>query len=457
VAPGGGYRVTVTDPDLPTSQYDVAVIGAGSAGETLAGTLATAGRRVAVIEAGRVGGECPFVACMPSKSMLHDAGVGVRWHDAVRHRDEVVEHLDDTGHARALEAAGVVVVRGRATLVDEHTIDVDGTQLRADHVVIATGAEAVVPHIAGMETVGDLCWTSADALTSDVRPARIAILGGGVIGCELAHLFAGFGAEVRLLDTADRAFPDLVPQLGEMVDDHLRGAGVRVCRGVQVVRVERRGGNVTISLDNGAAVTADRMIVATGTRPRLDGLGLEQLGLDPSQPLPVDEHGRVDCPGSVWAIGDAAGRGQYTHLANHHARVVADHLAGDGRRRFDDVVVPACVFTAPPVMIVGPTFEELDGDPDIAWVRADLSAIPRWSTDNPATGTMAMAVRRSDRCVVAAHGVGERFDELAAAVVTAIDGAVPVDRLAMSLQPFPTVSELLGVLYSKALDSLSGN
>jgi dihydrolipoamide dehydrogenase len=386
---------------------------------------------------------------------------------AGRHRDVVDHHLDDARHARNLEAAGVTLLRGRASFVAADVLHVarpDGAaevaevaEVAADHVVIATGSEAVVPPIDGLDDVADLCWTSEEALTTDVRPTRLVILGGGVIGCELAHLFAGFGTEVHMIDAAPRAFPDLVPEVGEMVDDHLRAAGIRVCRGVHAARVEARGGNVQISLDNGAAVSADRVLVATGTRPRLVGLGLEHLGLDPASPLPVGDDGRVRCAGSVWAVGDVAGRGQYTHLANHQARVVADHLVGAGGRRFDDVVVPACVFTSPPLMMVGPTFADLDDDPDVVWVRADLSAIARWSTDNPATGTMAMAVRRSTRCVVAAHGVGERFDELAAAVVTAIDGAVPVDRLAMSLQPFPTVSELLGVLYSKALDELSGN
>jgi pyruvate/2-oxoglutarate dehydrogenase complex dihydrolipoamide dehydrogenase (E3) component len=336
-------------------------------------------------------------------------------------------------------------------------VDVDGVTLSADHIVIATGSEPVTPKIEGLDSLGDSYWTSQDALLVDERPARVTIVGGGVVGCELAHLFAGFGAEVHVLDLESRAFPDLVPEVGELVDDHLRGAGVRVCRGVEITRVEQRGGNVLISLGNDASLATDRLIGATGSRPRLRGLGVEHLGLDPSQPLPVSDDGRVDCPGSVWAIGDVVGTDRYTHVANHHARVVADQLIGDRRRRFGDSVVPACVFTTPPVMVVGPSVADLEHDEDVIWVRAELSSIARWSTDNPATGMMALAVRRSNRCVVAAHGVGERFDELAAALVTAIDGAIPIDRLAMSMQPFPTISELLGVLYSEALDALSGN
>jgi dihydrolipoamide dehydrogenase len=448
--------VTVTQPPFD-APLDVAVIGAGSGGGTLAGLLAEAGARVALIESGRFGGECPFTACMPSKTMLHDAAAGVRWSDAVRHRDEVVDQLDDTRHARSLEARGVGLLRGAARFVDAGTLDVDGHTVAATHIVIATGAEDVAPDIDGLADLGELCWTSADALTAEERPARLTIIGGGIVGCELAHLFAGFGAEVHLLDHESAAFPELLPQVGEMVDDHLRAAGVRVCRGVELRRVEQRGGNVMVSLDNEASLATDRIVVATGSRPRLDGLDLERIGLDPARQLPVGDDGRVDCAGSVWAVGDVVGRGQYTHLANHQARVVADHLIGTGTRRFDDVVLPACVFTDPPIMIVGPTVRDLEDDDDVVWVSAELSTIARWSTDNPATGMMAMAVRRSDRRVVAAHGVGTRFDELAAAIVTAIDGAVPVDRLAMSMLPFPTVSELLGVLYSRALAELSGD
>jgi pyruvate/2-oxoglutarate dehydrogenase complex dihydrolipoamide dehydrogenase (E3) component len=457
--PGGGYPDAVTDqpPFAERARVDVAVIGSGSAGTSLAHLLSDGGMEVAVAEVERVGGECPFVACMPSKTLLHDAAAGIRWHDAVRHRDDVIDHLDDSRHARSLEAAGVMLLRGRAEIVDERTLQVDGTTVDADHLVIATGSAPIVPSIDGLASLEDRYWTSRDALLTDELPARVTIVGGGVVGCELAHLFAGFGSEVHVLDSAERAFPELLPEVGELVDDHLRGAGVRVCRGVEVARVEQRGGNVLISLDNEASLATDRLIGAVGGRPRLDGFGIERLRLDPSRPLPVGDDGRVDCPGSVWAIGDVAGTDRYTHVANHHARVVADQLVGERQRRFGDVVVPACVFTTPPVMVVGPTFGDLEGDDDVVWVRAELSRVARWSTDNPATGLMALAVRRSDRCVVAAHGVGERFDELAAAVVTAVDGAIPVDLLARSLRPFPTVSELLGLLYSDAVEALSGN
>jgi pyruvate/2-oxoglutarate dehydrogenase complex dihydrolipoamide dehydrogenase (E3) component len=154
-------------------------------------------------------------------------------------------------------------------------------------------------------------------------------------------------------------------------------------------------------------------------------------------------------------MGDVAGRGQYTHVANHHARVVADQLVGDGRRRFDDVVTPASIFTRPPVIMIGPPPAEL-GD-DVRWVEARMSEIARWTTDALRDGFLSVAVDPATRCVVAAHGVGARFDELSAALIVAIDGGVPIDRLHRSMWAFPTVAELLGVIAARAVDALDAD
>ena len=434
--------------------FDVAVIGGGSAATTLVAEVAAAGCRVVVFEPGRVGGECPFVACMPTKSMLSDVADRHSWGHAIRRRSDVVEHLDDSPHVLDLQRHGAVLVRASARLAGDGAIDADGQRYAARHVVLATGSEPIVPPIAGLDDLGDRRWTSADAMVVEERPTRLTIVGGGVIGCELATIFAGFGTEVHVLDTNPQAFAHLPGEIGRILDDALGVAGVRVRRGVTIDRVDRRGGGVRTTLGNGAIVDTDRILVAAGTRPRTADLGLETVGLNGEDGLVVGLDGRVAGHQSLWAIGDVAGHGEYTHLANHQAHVVADALVGDGTRRFDDVVLPACVFTTPPIVSIGARPEDTPPGASV-WVDARLREVPRATTDELGDGFLAIGVDRSTHAVVGAHGIGARFDELAAALVTAIDGRIPVEQLARSMWPFPTVGEILGLVYSRAASSLS--
>ena len=211
----------------------------------------------------------------------------------------------------------------------------------------------------------------------------------------------------------------------------------------------------TVDLADGSQHAATRLLVAVGRSPRWEGIGLERLGFDPAA-IDIEASGRARSAAGhdVWLIGDAAGQQQYTHVANHHGAVVADHVAGAGVRRYDDVVVPACIFVDPPVLVVGPTWASLQGDDDIVWAEVELDT-PRGSTDEHGDGFLAVAARRSTGCLVAANGIGARFDEVVHALVTAIDGEIPVDRLAQSMQPFPTVGEVLGQAYAALLAELA--
>ncbi len=434
------------------NSYDVGVIGAGSATETFVEELRGSGCSVVVFEGNRVGGECPFVACIPSKSLLHDAATTGDWATAVAHRDAAADHLDDTSHAADLTEAGAVLIRATARVLDPQTIEADGARFRVGNIVLATGSEAIVPDVPGLDTLGDGMWTTTEALTTRELPARLAILGGGVIGCELAFAFAGLGSTVTLVDEMPRAFPDVNSEIGELIDAGLRRSGVSVRRGTRVVRCSETDGLVTLELEaddrpDADQVVVDRVLVAVGRRARLSDLGLESLGVDPNDDLDIDEYGRVRCQGSVWAMGDVAGRGQYTHVANHQARVVANQLVGDGARRFDDVVLSSCVFTDPPLIQVGPTCRELDGDPDVVWASGRVSDLARAVTDELAEGYLAVAARRSTGSVIAAHGAGPGFEELVHALVIAVDGAVRLDRLAMSMHAFPTVGEILAPIF----------
>ncbi len=446
--------MTAPEPtDLTSTRFDVAVIGAGSAAETLVSTIGTS-MQVVVFEPGRVGGECPFVACIPSKAILHVASTTGSWADAIARRDAATHHLDDTEHVKDLQTDGAVLVRSSARITSPTTVEADGRTYIVDHIVLATGSAAVMPEIDGLDPDAEWCWTSDDALTAADRPRNLVILGGGVIGCELASAFARLGVEVTLLDEVDHGFSDLAAPIGQLVDDGLERAGVSVRRGVAATGFDARPDSVLVTLDDGDSISTERVLVAVGKHARTAGIGLEALGIDPAAPLPTTDTGRLDCDGSIWAIGDVAGKGQYTHVANHQARVVADHLAGSSSRRFDDVVTSACMFTDPPMVVVGPTCADLAGDRDVVWASAELRIIPRQATDDLGPGFLAIAARRSSRLVIGGHGVGEKFDELVHAIVTAVDGEVPLDRLVMSMQPFPTIGEILHPIYQELLEQV---
>ena len=442
-------------------RYDVAVLGAGSAGAALVRRLGDSGVRTVVFEPQRVGGECPFVACIPSKSMLHDAIGGRTWAEAIRRRRENTHGLDDTRHADELTNADVDLVRERARLVDATTVEAGGQRFTTDHVVIATGATPIVPPIDGADTCAAAIWTSDDAMTSEELPASMVIAGGGVIGTECAVVFARFGTDITMVDGALRAMPQAPPEVGSMVGDLLRGDGVDIRYAVEVERLRLLDpadptGPVEVELSDGHVARADRVLVTMGRRPALHGIGLDALGLDADRPLPLDERGQLRVDGSVWAIGDVAGRGQYTHLANHQARVVADHLVGTRTRRFDDVVLPACMFTEPPMIEVGPTWDELHDDDDVVQATSDLGAVPRVVTDELPGGYLWLAARRSTGCLVAGAGIGPRFDELVHTLTLAVDGDVPVARLRQSMQAFPTVGGILGPLFEELHAQLLG-
>lgn len=448
------------EPEMTTSarehdqSFDVAIIGAGSAGEALVRKLEGSGMSIVMFEPRLVGGECPFLACMPSKAMLHDARLGRPWPDAVRRRDEIVHHLDDSSHREENERLGATIVSCAATIVDDHTIEAGDSTYRAEHIVIATGAKAVVPDIDGLDQLGERLWTSADALTASERPDRLIVIGGGVIGTEVAQMYSGLGSHVTTVDTQSRPASDLHPEVGTRILDSMERAGVTSLYGVEPQSCRIVDDEVVLEIDGADPIVGDIVLVAIGRRPDLGGLGLDHVGLDPDD-LDIDESGRVAGADSLWIGGDAAGRGQYTHVANRQAAVIADQIAGNASRTFGESVIPACHFIDPPVFVVGPSRADLADDSDVVWVGTEVDGA-RLATDELPTGFVALAARRSSGCLVAAHGIGPRFDELVHALVIAIDGKVPVSVLARTIQPFPTVGEGLGVAFADVLQALDG-
>ncbi len=443
-------KVSDNDQDF---DFDVAIIGGGSASEALLRELDGTDTSVVMFEPRLVGGECPFYACIPSKGLLHDVRAGRTWDEAVARRDDLVNHLDDSQHREDARDLGATIVSATAKITGPNTLVADGSEYTAAAIVIAIGAEVVIPDIDGLDRLGDRMWTSEDALTAHDRPQRLAIIGGGVIGSEVAQMYSGLGSDVTMIDRSQRPADDLHPEVSRLIAESHEWAGITVIYDAEVTACARTEGGVRVELADGRSVEADIALVAIGRKPDLSRLGLDVLGLDHDD-LDVDDAGHIAGAGSLSIMGDAAGRQQYTHVANRHAAVVANHLTGDGSRSYDEAVVPACIFIDPPVFVIGDTYDDLADDSDIVWSETSVR-VPRFSTDELPDGFVTLAGRRSTNTIVAAHGIGPRFDELSHALVIAIDGKVPIDVLQRTIQPFPTIGEILDVAFDDLADALA--
>ena len=433
------------------THVDIAVIGLGSAGEAFASAMAGTGRSVVGFEPDRVGGECPFTACMPSKVLLHHAAMAVPdWVEARRHRDEVVDDLDDADHFDGLVDAGVQVVRERAHLAGERRVRAGDAEWTADTVVIATGSKAVIPPIEGLDR--DRIWTSDDLMTASELPASCVIVGGGVIGCESAAILAGFGSRVALVEGGDDLLDGLVdPTVAALLRERLCELGVDVRVGGDVERVTRRdGAEDEVQIDGGAVVTGDVVLVAVGQAPVWGGLGLDHIGLGDDAP-DVDDDFVVAGIDWLRAIGDVDGRSPWTHAANHEAERLRELLTGE-RHRPHVEGMPNCVFTDPPVASVGMTAEQAeDAGYDVVTGSARSSDIARFATDRLFDGgAVVVADRRTGR-LLGCSGIGARFDETISIVAALLASGTTLTEAARFIIPFPTMSQILTPAFEDAL------
>ncbi len=432
--------------------YDVAVIGLGSAGELLATQLASKGRRVIGFESGLVGGECPFVACMPSKAMLHDAVTGRDWDQAVARRSEIVNGLDDSEHASELVDAGVELVRAHARLTGPRRLEADGRVVEADHVVIATGAAASTPPIDGLDHPE--VWTSQDALTATERPERLLVIGAGAIGCEASEMFARLGTAVVLVEQASQLIGDVEPEVSEIVRDALveRGIDVRLDSGVEAV--EHDGGVVRATLDDGSQLTVDRVLVATGVTPRWDDLGLDAAGVE-VEASEIARDGSVADTGWLWAIGDVTPQSHWTHGANAQAERLAGRLVEGAWPDDGPLVMPRAVFTHPPAATVGMTSADATARGHHVVVgRATFDDVARTVTDELGPGRVSVVVDQPTGRLLGASMAGARCDDVVHTATALMVGRVGIVDAARMVFAFPTVSQVLEAALADAASQL---
>jgi pyruvate/2-oxoglutarate dehydrogenase complex dihydrolipoamide dehydrogenase (E3) component len=440
--------------------FDVVVLGGGTAGVHVATEAARGGKSVAIVEAGLIGGESPYLACLPSNSLLLSAARGETWDEAVARRNEVTGGLDDSAPARRLADAGVTVIRGTGRITSPGTVEVTlapgqdegSVTLNYADLVIATGCEPVAPPIEGLADIP--AWTTAEGLCSPDLPRRLIVLGGGPAGCELTQIYAAFGSQVTLVEAEPGLLPSEPAFAGEILAAALRRAGAEICLGAAATKAERTNDGLTLGLADGTRIDADRLLLASGRRPRLSGLGLDALGIDltPGMALPTTTScqvtGTSDAPdgsGRVWAAGDVTGT-THTHASHYQARVVAASIMGQ-RREADYSAIPRCVFTTPSVFAVGIVPQAGDG---LTTVRADLGDTARASLNADDGG--AVELYAEDGVLVGAVAVGPDASAWMGEVTLAIRAKVPAAILADVVHAFPTYGEAL----ETALRELAG-
>lgn len=445
--------------------FDAIVVGAGPAGEVAAGKLADRGLATALVERELVGGECSFYACMPSKALLRPGELAdetrrvqgvddasIETIAALRRRDEVIHDLDDSVQLPWIEKKGIALIRGSARLDGERRLLVtanDGSEqlLEARRaVVLAVGSRAAIPPIPGLRELEP--WTNREITTARQVPPRLLILGGGVVGVEMAQAWAGFGAKVTLVEAGERLIAQEEELASEQVTSALRGRGVDVRLGARAAAARREPDDAVsvLTLESGEELRAEVLVVATGREPRTDELGLERVGLEPGTTIDVDD--TLQVPGKPWlyAIGDCNGRELLTHQGKLQARVVAARVAGESRPAALHPIgpPPRVIFTDPQVAAVGHTgASAASAGLDVELVDARIDHTAGASFHGKGQEQHArFVVDRSSGTLAGATFVGADVAEFVHAASIAIVGEVPVELIAQVAAPFPTRSEV---------------
>ena len=440
-------------------QFDLVIIGAGAAGEAAAHFARSRGASVAIIDRALFGGSCPFWACMPSKALLHAASVhhaggDYPWAKASDFRDYMISREgtdtpDDSGHVKSLEGAGATVIRGSAALAGAGRVVVGERELHATDVVVAVGSVSRVPDLPGLAEAHP--WTNVQGTATRELPRSLAILGGGPTGVELAQVYARYGVPVTLVHPRGRVHDREHPRSGELLGAGLEADGVNLRMNSRATRVragEGADGRHVIELGQGDPVEAHEIMLAIGRDIPLEGLGLDTVGVTPTNGR-VTADDRLRIADHVYVAGDIAGPELHTHLGHYTGEAAARIALGDDYRPFLDAI-PRATYTDPETASVGLLLEQAkERGIDAVEYTQDIATSSKGYTAE-AKGHVTIVVDRAARRLVGAFMAGPAVSEALHECVLAIRAAVPLAILADTIHAFPTVARVLGTAFIEA-------